>query len=102
VTSRLKEAKIMLELCPTSNWLTRSVPSLEEHPLPRFYQTGVRVSINSDDPHLMGIDLTHEYHLCSRLFHFGIPDFQRINRDCLEASFLDDEIRDYCRRTAGF
>lgn len=85
---RLQESGIMLEVCPTSNWLTRSVPSLEEHPLPSLRKAGVRVCVNSDDPNLMGIDLVHEYALCARLYGFGPEDFLALSRDAVQASFL--------------
>ena len=83
----------MLEICPTSNWITSSVGSLEDHPLPLLYREGVPVSINSDDPHLFGIDLVHEYELCSRLYGFTAEDFIGINKRSVEHSFLDPDIR---------
>ena len=82
-----------LEVCPTSNWLTRSVPSLEAHPLPQLARAGVRVTLNSDDPQLMGIDLVHEYSLAARLYGFTREDFQECNRLAAEASFLPPEAR---------
>ena len=84
----------MLEVCPTSNWLTSSVDSLEDHPLQHLYRSGVAVSINSDDPNLFGIDLVHEYDLCARLYGFTEKDFMRINRQTAEHSFLPPDIRD--------
>jgi adenosine deaminase len=92
----LKEAEVTLEVCPTSNWLTHSVPSLEAHPLPLLRRAGVRVTLNSDDPQLMGIDLVHEYALAARLYGFGIADFLECNRLAVQASFLPAEIQ---RRT---
>jgi adenosine deaminase len=89
----LKEGAVTLEVCPTSNWLTHSVPSLESHPLPLLRRAGVRVTINSDDPNLMGIDLVHEYALAARLYGFGLADFQECNRLAVQASFLPGEIR---------
>jgi adenosine deaminase len=88
---RLLEADVLLEISPTSNWLTRSVASLYEHPLPRLYHAGVRVCINSDDPHLMGIDLVHEYELCRRQYGFTEKDFFGMNRSALSHSFLPAE-----------
>jgi adenosine deaminase len=85
---RLRRLGEHLEVCPTSNWLTRSVPSLEAHPLPGLYRAGVSLSINSDDPWLMDIDLVHEYELCARLYRFSLADFQAINRAAAQASFL--------------
>jgi aminodeoxyfutalosine deaminase len=89
----LVEGKVTLEVCPTSNWLTRSVLSLEAHPLPQLRRAGVRVTLNSDDPQLMGIDLVHEYALAARLYGFGLEDFREMNRLAAEASFLPGEIR---------
>jgi adenosine deaminase len=90
---RLRDRNVMLEVCPTSNWMTSSISSLEEHPLPHLYRSGVPVSINSDDPHLFGIDLVHEYELCTKLYGFTEEDFMKINRQTIEHSFLSGDIR---------
>jgi adenosine deaminase len=95
VTKLIREKDIMLEICPTSNWLTRSVASYEDHPLPGLYRNGIAVSINSDDPHLMDIDLIHEYEICVRYYHFNTEDFMRINRNTIRHSFLPKELQDY-------
>jgi adenosine deaminase len=94
----LRERDVLLEVCPTSNWLTRSVPSLEEHPLPLLLRAGVPVSLNSDDPHLMAIDLVHEYDVCCRRFGFGLAEFADMNRAALAHSFLGAEAK---RRAAA-
>jgi adenosine deaminase len=90
---RVRRLEVHLEVCPTSNWLTRSVPSREAHPLPGLYRVGVSLSINSDDPRLMDIDLVHEYELCARLYGFGPSDFHAINRAAAQASFLPERAR---------
>jgi adenosine deaminase len=92
VVEMLKERDVLLELCPTSNWLTQCVPILADHPLPDFYHAGVKVSINSDDPQLMDIDLTHEYEIAKKLYHFTSEDFKKMNLYALEKSFLPSEI----------
>jgi len=90
---QLADQEILLEISPTSNWITQAVPSLEEHPLPMLYRAGVPVSINSDDPHLFDIDLVHEYELCQRLYGFDASDFLATNRAAARASFLDEASR---------
>ncbi len=95
---RLRDEDVPLEVCPTSNWLTRSVTSLESHPLPLLYRAGVGVSINSDDPHLFGIDLVNEYEACRRLYGFGDSDFNAINRGALAHSFLPEETKGRVRQ----
>ncbi len=91
---RLRDEGVLLEVCPTSNWLTASVPSLREHPLPLLYRAGVPVSINSDDPHLFGIDLVHDYQVCKDLYGFTAEDFKRINTMALAHSFLPREAKE--------
>ncbi len=93
LAAEVRERGILLEVSPTSNWITASVPSLAAHPLPRLAAAGLAVSINSDDPQLYGIDLVHEYELCARLYGFGLEDFRRMNRAAAAHSFLPEERR---------
>jgi adenosine deaminase len=90
LVAQLREQDIHLEVCPTSNYLTRAVPSLAEHPIRHLYDAGISISINTDDPHVMGIDLVHEYALLQREFGFSPEEFQAINRRALEHSFLPE------------
>jgi len=99
VMELVKEKNIHLELCPTSNWLTRSVDSIESHPLAELYRAGISLSINSDDPHLMDIDLINEYELASRYFNLTLDDFYTINKQAIAHSFLDPDIKKYVETT---
>ena len=54
-------------MTPISNVRLGIVPSLEEHPLPRLRAAGVACSISTDDPGLMGTDLTQDYAAAARL-----------------------------------
>ena len=60
----LAKHSICLEMCPTSNRLTRAVPSFQDHPLPRILQAGVPVCINTDDPGIFGTRLPEEIRIC--------------------------------------
>jgi adenosine deaminase len=91
---RLRDLDVLLEVSPTSNWITNAVPSLAEHPLPGLYKAGVPVCLNSDDPHLFGIDLVNEYEVCEREYGFGQEEFTAMNRAALRRSFLPKEITD--------
>lgn len=79
---------ITLELCPTSNWLTSAVKSLKAHPFRKLMESGVKVTLNSDDPGIFGTDLTHEYTLMAREFGFGEKEFQAVNATAAEACFI--------------
>ncbi len=53
----LAQAWVAVECCPTSNYLTGTIPSMQAHPLPTFLKHGICATLNTDDPSLMG-DLT--------------------------------------------
>ena len=88
VMDYVKEKDVVLELCPTSNWLTRAVPSKEQHPFRKFFDYGIKTTINSDDPGVFGIDLTNEYHLLAEFYRFNENEFTRCNDYAAAASFI--------------
>jgi len=88
VIDLVKERNVVLEVCPTSNWLCNSVPSTREHPIRRLMEAGVAVTINSDDPSLFGIDLCHEYELLQREHGFTREEFDRCNEIAAAHSFI--------------
>lgn len=66
---------VALEVCPTSNWLTNAVDSLQSHPIRKLQQSGVAVTLNSDDPGIFGIDLTNEYELLAKEYKYTEKEF---------------------------
>lgn len=88
VTDLAVERGITLEMCPTSNWLTHAVPSVAEHPARRLLHEGASVTINTDDPALFGIDLTHEYEVARDAIGFTEEDLRAAARNALAATFL--------------
>jgi len=87
--AHLAERQIPLEVCPTSNVCTRSVPSLSEHPLPRLVAAGVPVTINSDDPPMFSTTLNHEYAIAAQLLDLDAAGVADLARAGVRASFLD-------------
>ena len=84
---------VILELCPTSNVLTKSISSIEAYPLRQIRAAGVRVCLNADDPGVFDYDLNHEYRLLAELHGQAAADFAAMNRDALAASFLPAEAK---------
>jgi len=85
----LAERQIPLEVCPTSNVCTRSVPSLAEHPLPALVAAGVPVSINSDDPPMFSTTLDREYAVAAQLLDLDHAGVAELARASVRHSFLD-------------
>ena len=86
---RLADEHIVLEISPTSNVCTRSVPSLEEHPLATLVAAGVPVTINSDDPPMFGTTLNHEYQVAADLLGLDESGVADLARAAVRASFAD-------------
>jgi len=59
--SYLAERQIPLEMCPLSNVRTGVVPSLAQHPIRRYVEAGLLVTVNTDDPKMFGNCLAQEY-----------------------------------------
>ncbi|MCC6277666.1 MAG: adenosine deaminase [Oligoflexia bacterium] len=87
VMNYVREKNVTLEFCPTSNLITRAVDSEQDHPLIAFLRSGLRVTLNSDDPHQFGIDLTHEYELAKK-WGATEADFKLLNDHARSASFM--------------
>ena len=87
----LADRGIPLELCPTSNRLTQAVPSLDEYPLLKLRDAGVKVTVNTDDPGIMDTNLSREYALMAK--HLGVTraDLEQFNAWARAASFIDHE-----------
>lgn len=84
---------IILELCPTSNILTRCIASLEAYPIRQIRAAGVRVSLNADDPGVFDYDLNHEYRAMAEPHGLAEKDFTVINRDAYAASFIPEAVK---------
>ena len=86
-TLRLRQ--IPLEVCPVSNYCLGIVKQGEMHPIREMFDADLYCSINSDDPAMFSTSLTNEYLTLASL-GFSWPELQQLNRNALEASFLDE------------
>ncbi|HBF8684128.1 adenosine deaminase [Clostridioides difficile] len=91
----VKDKKILLELCPTSNVQTKTVDSYEAHPFYTFYKDNLHVSINTDNRTVSDISLNSELNVIFDTFKLGLEDYKIIYRNAVEASFADKETKEY-------
>lgn len=84
----LAERQVPLEICITSNLRTSCCARLEDHPVRRYFDAGLMVTLNSDDPALFGSDLEGEYRLAERDFEFTEEQLRELAANSIEASFL--------------
>ena len=84
----LKERATPLELNPTSNLRTGVCPSFAVHPLRRYFDLGLLVTLNSDDPAFFGSDLANEYLLAHTEQGFSREELRQLAANSIRASFL--------------
>ena len=89
----LADRQIPLGVCPTSNLVLGVYPSLQDHPVERLRKAGVRVSVNTDDPALLGASLVGEYALCTREFGWTEETIRAVARTSIESSFATQDIK---------
>jgi len=90
----LKSRGIGLELNPTSNVRTGVCPSLREHPLRRYFEEGLLVTLNSDDPAFFGSDIANEYLLAHTEQGFTRKELRELAANSIRASFLPQATKD--------
>lgn len=93
--NHLKELQIPLEICPTSNLFTQAfVTKIEDHPIRKFYDRGIFVTVNSDDPTLFNSTLLEEYALLIENNIFNKKEIGQLIINNLRATFMDDKDKD--------
>ena len=99
LVSRLVDQRIPLTVCPTSNVrIAHSFERLEDHVLPRMRSAGLLVTVNTDDPAFIDLDLATEYRLVAEAYGWGWPEMVAIALDGVEASWLDEGEKEQLRR----
>jgi adenosine deaminase len=88
----LADAGIVLELCPTSNLLTKALPDEDalRETLRRFVEHGLGFTIATDGPEMMRTHLRDEFELLRRVGALDEDELEEANRRAHEASFLHE------------
>lgn len=90
----LAAERIPLEMCPLSNVRTGVVPSIAQHPLRRYFERGLVVTVNSDDPRMFGNSLAEEYRLLESELRFARDEIRALILQGIRASWLPAQRKD--------
>jgi aminodeoxyfutalosine deaminase len=91
LVEELATRQIPVEICITSNLRTGVCTALADHPVKNYFDEGVMVTLNTDDPSLFSTSLTREYQLAQDAFGFTDEHLRELARNSFEASFLSPE-----------
>jgi adenosine deaminase len=87
----LVEHRIPLEMCPISNLRTGVVKSIEEHPVRPYFDSGIIVTINTDDPKMFGNSLAEEYQLLEEKLGFSRDEIRILILQGIRSSWQPEE-----------
>src|SRR6202035_2910282 len=87
----LATRQVPLEICLTSNLRTVACSSLNSHPVRQYFDQGVMITLNTDDPAMFRTSLAREYQLAQQLFGSTDEQQRKRARNSFEASFLPAE-----------
>ena len=91
LVAHLRDHRVPLEVCPTSNLGIGLFPTLADHPLPQLLAAGLEVSLASDDPPLFATSVCEEYRRCTVAFGWDAPQIVALARNSVLHSFMPDE-----------
>ena len=92
---RLAREGITLELCPTSNLNTNIYNNIEEYPLIRLMEAGIRVTLNTDNTMVSGVSLQSEWEKILDAFCLSKEQILTLQRNSVEAIFGDSQLKQW-------
>lgn len=91
----VRDRRITLEMCPTSNVHTGAARSLAEHPIGLLRRLAFRVTVSTDNRLMSGVDLSSELLALSQVFHYGWSDLEWLTINAMKSAFapFDQRLR---------
>ena len=93
LASFVRDRRIPLEVCPTSNVHTGAAASLAEHPIELLRQLRFRVTLNTDNRLMSGITLSSEFASCAEVFGWTLEDMEWLTLNAAKSSFYQFDRR---------
>jgi adenosine deaminase len=87
LASYIRDRRIPLEMCPTSNVQTGAVASVKEHPIGLLREMLFRVTVNTDNRLMSGVSLSSEFHALSEAFGYGWTDVEWLTINAMKSAF---------------
>ncbi|MHB1164860.1 MAG: adenosine deaminase [Candidatus Nanopelagicales bacterium] len=84
----VRDRRIPLEMCPSSNVQTGAAESIERHPIGLLRRLGFRVTVNTDNRLMSGTSMSKEFELLNEAFGYGLNDMQWFTINAMKSSFL--------------
>jgi adenosine deaminase len=91
----VRDRRVPLEMCPTSNVHTGAAASIEEHPFDLLRRLRFRVTVNTDNRLMSGVSLSSEFEALDRAFGLGLGEMEWLTINALKSAFVhfDERLR---------
>lgn len=93
----LFETQTPIEVCPTSNIKTGVVADISTHPVRQYFDRGLNITINTDDPKLFNNSLAEEYRLLNEQMGFSTADIKKLICNGIDAAWCNDALKEKLR-----
>jgi aminodeoxyfutalosine deaminase len=87
----MAQKQVPVEMCITSNLRTGACKELQEHPVRKFFDQGLMITLSTDDPAMFQTSLNKEFEIAQQEFSFTEDHLRELARNSIEASFLPVE-----------
>src|SRR5215475_12471119 len=87
LASYIRDRRIPLEMCPTSNVHTGAARSIKEHPIGLLRALSFRVTVNTDNRLMSGVTLSSEFGALCEAFGYGLSDIQWLTINAMKSAF---------------
>ena len=94
----VKDKKITLEMCLTSNIQTKAINTYENHPFYDFFNNGIRVTINTDNRTVSDTNMTKECEVIFKYFNITLDEYKQVYYYSVDAAFADLKTKERLRK----
>jgi adenosine deaminase len=84
----VRDKRVPLELCPSSNIQTGAADSIKEHPIGLLTRLRFRVTVNTDNRLMSATSMSREFALLAEAFGYDLEDFQWFTVNALKSAFI--------------
>jgi adenosine deaminase len=89
----IRDRRIPLEICPTSNLQTGAAKTIAEHPIGKLSELRFRVTVNTDNRLMSRTSMTNEMYQLVKAFNWTLADLQRVTVNAMKSAFIPFEER---------
>ena len=94
IAAYVRDKRIALEVCPSSNLQTGIAETMAGHPIQRLYDLDFNLTVNCDNRLMSGTTMSRELGLLVEAFQWDLADLELVALNAIDAAFIAHDVRD--------